>query len=96
MKALILAGGLRTRRSEETNFKTKLMVQIGGKPYFIAHMKMYSSLGIRDFVTCCGYKWYVIKEYFDNCFLHMPDITIDMHNNTWKRTSVMQNHGGLH
>lgn len=82
MKAVILAGGLGTRLSEETSTRPKPMVEIGGKPILWHIMKMYSSHGINDFIICCGYKGYVIKEYFANYFLHMSDITFDMQNNT--------------
>jgi glucose-1-phosphate cytidylyltransferase len=78
MKAVILAGGLGTRLSEETSIRPKPMVEIGGKPILWHIMKMYSHHGINDFVICCGYKGYVIKEYFANYFLHMSDITFDM------------------
>ena len=81
MKAVILAGGLGTRISEETSVKPKPMVEIGGKPILWHILKIYSSHGINDFVICCGYKGYVIKEYFANYFLHMSDITFDMANN---------------
>jgi glucose-1-phosphate cytidylyltransferase len=81
MKAVILAGGLGTRLSEETSTRPKPMVEIGGKPILWHIMKMYSSHGINDFVICCGYKGYVIKEYFANYFLHMSDVTIDMRSN---------------
>ena len=82
MKAVILAGGLGTRISEETNLKPKPMVEIGGKPILWHIMKIYSHYGINDFIICCGYKGYVIKEYFANYFLHMSDVTFDMqHNN---------------
>lgn len=82
MKAVILAGGLGTRLSEETSVKPKPMVEIGGKPILWHIMKQYSSHGINDFVICCGYKGYLIKEYFSNYFLHMSDVTFDMRNNT--------------
>ena len=82
MKAVILAGGLGTRISEETHLKPKPMIQIGGKPILWHIMKMYSAHGINDFVICCGYKGYVIKEYFANYFLHMSDVTFDMRDNT--------------
>jgi glucose-1-phosphate cytidylyltransferase len=82
MKAVILAGGLGTRISEETSIKPKPMVEIGGKPILWHIMKLYSAYGINDFVICCGYKGYVIKEYFANYFLHMSDVTIDMEHNT--------------
>ena len=81
MKAVLLAGGLGTRISEETNLKPKPMVEIGGKPILWHIMKMYSYHGINDFVICCGYKGYVIKEYFANYFLHTSDVTFDMVNN---------------
>ncbi len=82
MKAVILAGGLGTRLSEETIIKPKPMVEIGGKPILWHIMKMYSSHGINDFVICCGYKGYIIKEYFSNYFLHQSDVTFRMQNNT--------------
>jgi glucose-1-phosphate cytidylyltransferase len=82
MKAVILAGGLGTRLSEETAIRPKPMVEIGGKPILWHIMKMYSSHGIVDFIICCGYKGYIIKEYFSNYFLHMSDVTLDMKNNT--------------
>ena len=82
MKVVILAGGLGTRISEETGTKPKPMVEIGGKPVLWHIMKMYSAHGINDFVICCGYKGYIIKEYFSNYFLHMSDVTFDMANNT--------------
>ena len=82
MKAVILAGGLGTRLSEETSTRPKPMVEIGGKPILWHIMKMYSHYGICDFVICCGYKGYVIKEYFANYFLHMSDVTFDMKANT--------------
>jgi glucose-1-phosphate cytidylyltransferase len=78
MKAVILAGGLGTRLSEETSIKPKPMVEIGGKPILWHIMKAYSAYGIDDFIICCGYKGYVIKEYFANYFLHMSDVTFDM------------------
>ena len=81
MKAIILAGGLGTRISEETSTRPKPMVEIGGKPILWHIMKTYSAHGIHDFVICCGYKGYVIKEYFANYFLHMSDVTFDMQNN---------------
>jgi glucose-1-phosphate cytidylyltransferase len=81
MKAVILAGGLGTRLSEETSTRPKPMVEIGGKPILWHIMKMYSHHGIHDFVICCGYKGYVIKEYFANYFLHMSDVTFDMQAN---------------
>ena len=81
MKAVILAGGLGTRISEETHLKPKPMIEIGGKPILWHIMKIYSSHGFNDFIVCCGYKGYVIKEYFANYFLHMSDVTFDMSNN---------------
>lgn len=81
MKVVILAGGLGTRLSEETSLRPKPMVEIGGKPILWHIMKMYSHYGINDFIICCGYKGYVIKEYFANYFLHMSDITFDMQHN---------------
>ena len=82
MKAVILAGGLGTRISEETHLKPKPMIEIGGKPILWHIMKMYSAHGVNDFIICCGYKGYVIKEYFANYFLHMSDITLDMSSNS--------------
>lgn len=81
MKAVILAGGLGTRISEETHLKPKPMIEIGGKPILWHIMKQYSSHGVKDFVICCGYKGYLIKEYFANYFLHMSDVTFDMASN---------------
>ena len=81
MKAVILAGGLGTRLSEESHLKPKPMVEIGGKPILWHVMKIYSAHGINDFIICCGYKGYVIKEYFANYFLHMSDVTFDMADN---------------
>ena len=81
MKAVILAGGLGTRISEETTTRPKPMIEIGGRPILWHIMKIYSAHGINDFVVCCGYKGYVIKEYFANYFLHMSDVTFDMQNN---------------
>lgn len=88
MKAVILAGGLGTRLSEETSTRPKPMVEIGGRPMLWHIMKMYSAHGIDDFVICCGYKGYVIKEYFANYCLHMSDVTFDMRHNR------MQVHAG--
>jgi len=98
MKAVILAGGFGTRISEETNIKPKPMVEVGGKPILWHIMKIYSAHGINDFIICCGYKGYVIKEYFANYFLHMSDVTFDMacnemqvhqqHVEPWKVTLV--------
>ena len=81
MKAVILAGGLGTRISEETHLKPKPMVEIGGRPILWHIMKLYSAHGVNDFVICCGYKGYIIKEYFANYFLHMSDVTFDMTSN---------------
>lgn len=81
MKAVILAGGLGTRISEETALRPKPMIEIGGKPILWHIMKIYAAHGINDFIVCCGYKGYVIKEYFANYFLHMSDITFDMAHN---------------
>ena len=81
MKAVILAGGLGTRISEETDIKPKPMIEIGGKPVLWHIMKTYSHFGVNDFIICCGYKGYVIKEYFANYFLHMSDVTFDMSKN---------------
>lgn len=98
MKAVLLAGGLGTRLSEETATRPKPMVEIGGKPILWHIMKIYSAYGVREFVICLGYKGYMIKEYFANYFLHMSDVTFDMarnrmdvHNNTaepWRVTLV--------
>lgn len=82
MKAIILAGGLGTRISEETDLKPKPMVEIGGKPILWHIMKQYSAHGVNDFIICCGYKGYVIKEYFANYFLHQSDVTFDMTKNS--------------
>ena len=81
MKAVILAGGLGTRISEETVVRPKPMVEIGGKPILWHIMKGYSAAGIHEFIVCCGYKGYLIKEYFANYFLHMSDVTFDMRSN---------------
>lgn len=81
MKAVILAGGLGTRLAEETSVRPKPMVEVGGRPILWHIMKMYSHHGINDFIICCGYKGYVIKEYFANYFLHMSDVTFDMRSN---------------
>lgn len=88
MKAVLLAGGHGTRISEETSIKPKPMVEIGGQPILWHIMKMYSAFGINDFIICCGYKGYVIKEYFANYFLHMSDVTFDL------RSNKMQVHCG--
>ena len=78
MKAVILAGGLGTRISEETTIKPKPMVEIGGRPILWHIMKIYSNHGVNDFIICCGYRGYVIKEYFNNYFLHLSDVSFDM------------------
>jgi glucose-1-phosphate cytidylyltransferase len=82
MKAVILAGGFGTRISEETHLKPKPMIEIGGKPILWHIMKLYSAHGVNDFVICCGYRGYLIKEYFANYFLHMSDVTFDMTKNS--------------
>jgi glucose-1-phosphate cytidylyltransferase len=84
MKAVILAGGLGTRLSEETDLKPKPMVEIGSKPILWHIMKIYSSYGVNDFIICLGYKGYVIKEYFSNYFLHQSDVTFCLKNNEMK------------
>ena len=84
MKAVILAGGLGTRLSEETDLKPKPMVEIGHKPILWHIMKIYSYHGVNDFIICCGYKGYIIKEYFANYYLHMSDVTFDMKDNSMK------------
>lgn len=89
MKAVILAGGLGTRLSEETEIKPKPMIDIGGKPILWHIMKMYSAHGINDFIICLGYKGYIIKKYFSNYFLHTSDVTFDMQNNS---TIIHQNY----
>jgi glucose-1-phosphate cytidylyltransferase len=82
MKAVILAGGLGTRLSEETDLKPKPMIEVGGRPILWHIMKIYSAHGINDFIICCGYRGYLIKEYFANYFLHMSDVTFDMTKNS--------------
>ncbi|MBD2160574.1 glucose-1-phosphate cytidylyltransferase [Limnothrix sp. FACHB-1083] len=82
MKCVILAGGLGTRISEETHIKPKPMVEIGGKPILWHIMKIYSFHGVQEFIVCCGYKGYIIKEYFANYVLHMSDVTFDMEKNS--------------
>jgi glucose-1-phosphate cytidylyltransferase len=84
MKVVILAGGLGTRLSEETDIKPKPMVEIGGRPILWHIMKIYAAHGIHDVIVCCGYRGYVIKEYFANYFLHMSDVTFDMRGNEMK------------
>ncbi len=81
MKAIILAGGLGTRISEETQVRPKPMVEVGGRPILWHIMKIYSAHGVNDFIICCGYKGYMIKEYFANYFLHMSDVTFDLASN---------------
>jgi glucose-1-phosphate cytidylyltransferase len=81
VKAVILSGGLGTRISEETHLKPKPMIEIGGRPILWHIMKIYSSHGVNEFIICCGYKGYIIKEYFANYFLHMSDVTFDMADN---------------
>ena len=88
MKVVILAGGLGTRISEESHLRPKPMIEIGGMPILWHIMKIYSSHGLNDFIICCGYKGYVIKEFFANYFLHMSDVTFDLANN---RMEVLQN-----
>lgn len=88
MKAVILAGGYGTRLSEETSVRPKPMVEIGSKPILWHIMKIYSHYGINDFIVCCGYKGYVIKEYFSNYFLHRSDVSFDLRNNEMR---VLQN-----
>jgi glucose-1-phosphate cytidylyltransferase len=89
MKAVILAGGLGTRISEESHLKPKPMIEIGGKPIIWHILKIYSAHGITDFIICLGYKGYVVKEYFANYFLHMSDVTFDMRHN---RMEVHEQH----
>ncbi|WP_374088713.1 glucose-1-phosphate cytidylyltransferase [Methylomicrobium lacus] len=89
MKAIILAGGLGTRITEETVLRPKPMIEIGGRPILWHIMKTYSAHGINEFIVCCGYKGYMIKEYFANYFLHMSDVTFDMRNN---QMEVHQHH----
>ena len=105
MKAVILAGGLGTRLAEETHLRPKPMVEIGGRPVLWHIMKLYSAHGVNEFIICCGYKGYLIKEYFANYFLHMSDVTFDMSNNRmevhqqkaepWKVTLVDTGEGTL-
>ena len=105
MKAVILAGGLGTRLAEETHLKPKPMVEIGGRPILWHILKLYSAHDVNEFVICCGYKGYMIKEYFANYFLHMSDVTFDMADNTmtvherkaepWKVTLVDTGEGTL-
>ena len=83
MKAVILAGGLGTRLSEETHSRPKPMVEIGGKPILWHIMKSYSAYGINEFIICCGYKGYMIKEYFNNYFLHNSDVSFSLTDNSF-------------
>lgn len=89
MKAVILAGGFGTRISEETHLRPKPMIKIGGRPILWHIMKIYSAYGVNDFIICCGYKGYIIKEYFNNYFLHQSDVTFDM---TTNRMEVHNRH----
>ncbi len=89
MKVVILAGGLGTRISEETHLRPKPMIEVGGKPVLWHIMKTYSTHGVNDFIVCCGYRGYIIKEYFANYFLHMSDVTFDMRDN---RMEVHEKH----
>ena len=89
MKAVLLAGGFGTRISEESQFKPKPMIEIGGMPILWHIMKLYSHYGINDFIICCGYKQYVIKEYFANYFYHNCDMTVNLANN---EVEIMDNH----
>ena len=91
MKAIILAGGLGTRLTEETILKPKPMIEIGGKPILWHIMKIYSSHGVNDFIICCGYKGYLIKEYFNNYLLNHSDITIDTRKNKIEILDTSQN-----
>ena len=105
MKVVILAGGYGTRLSEETHLKPKPMVEIGGMPILWHIIKIYSTYGIKEFIICCGYKGYIIKEYFSNYFLHMSDVTIDLSDNSmlihqknvedWKITLVDTGQGTM-
>ena len=106
MKTVILAGGLGSRIAEESSSRPKPMIEIGGKPILWHIMKIYSSHGLNDFIICCGYKGYFIKEYFANYFLHMSDVTFDMGNNNamqihrrnsepWKITLIDTGEGTL-
>lgn len=88
MKLVILAGGLGTRISEETHLRPKPMIEIGGKPIIWHIMKIYSAFGIKEFIICCGYKGYEIKEYFVNYYLHQSDIQVDMTN---KKINILRN-----
>src|SRR5437763_681855 len=88
MKVVILAGGIGTRISEESHLRPKPMIEIGARPILWHIMKIYSSHGLRDFIICCGYKGYLIKEYFSNYYLHMSDVTFDLEKN---QMEVLQN-----
>jgi glucose-1-phosphate cytidylyltransferase len=105
MKAVILAGGFGTRISEESGIRPKPMVEVGGKPILWHIMKIYSAYGVNEFIICCGYKGYIIKEYFSNYFLHMSDVTFDLEHNSmtvhkknaepWKVTLVDTGEGTM-
>ncbi len=95
MKAIILAGGLATRISEETSLKPKPVVEIGGRPVLWHILKIFSAHGINEFIVCCGCKGYVIKEDFANYFLHMSDILSTCVQTLWKCIEKMQSHGKL-
>ena len=95
MKAVILAGGLGTRISEETDNLPKPMIRIGGMPIIWHIMKHYSYYGVNDFIICCGYKGYVIKEYFSNYFLHVSDMTFNMKENEIKVQRTSSHNGPL-
>ena len=89
MKAVILAGGLGTRLSEETIVRPKPMVEIGGRPILWHIMKIYSYYGVNEFIVCLGYKGFMVKEYFSNYFLHMSDVTIDMATNNIDNIGIL-------
>ena len=95
MKVVILAGGLGTRLSEETSIRPKPMIEVGGKPLLWHIMKMYSKHGIHEFIICCGYKGYVIKEYFSNYFLHQSDVTFCMKKIQQRFMKKGRSHGQL-
>ena len=94
MKAVILAGGLGTRLSEETEARPKPMIEIGGKPIIWHIMKIYSAYGVNEFVVCLGYKGYMLKEYFANYYLHQTDVTFDIGKNTWRSITAARSPGG--
>ena len=89
MKAVILAGGLGTRISEESYLKPKPMIEIGGMPILWHILKIYSAHGINEFIVCCGYKGFIIKEYFANYFLHMSDVTFHMRLNSMEQHEIV-------